>query len=266
MSEPTAESLVARVERLEHENRRLKRIALAAAVLASAGLVLAPSAPKKEPPKVLKAREVQVVDDQGVARISMKIEANGDPALSITGTQGSGVRLALAQDRPVLSLSDENRVRATLEIGKDEAALDLDDAEGRRTARLEAGNSAGLVVGDAKSAGAEASLILGEKGPSLALSSPGDAGDASITLQAAPDSGPLVAASKGLAAARLEVSRDGDPSVTISDAEGRDRAVLGVTKLEVERKKRGKAIEKKRTDPSSLVLFDPDETVVWKAP
>ena len=270
MSETTSESLVARVERLERENRRLKKIGLAAAILAAAGLLLAPSAPKKESiPKVLKAREVQVVDDRGVARITMKIEANGDPALSIAGTKGSGVRLALAQDRPILSLSDETRVRAVLEVGKDEAALDLDDAEGRRTARLEAGPAAGLLFGDSRLAGVEASLTLGDRGPSVSLSAPGDAGDASVTLLASPASGPLIAASKGLAAARLDVSYQGDPSVTISDSEGRDRAVLGVTRLEVERKKRGKVVEKQekqRTDPSSLVLFDREETVVWKAP
>jgi hypothetical protein len=266
MSETTSESLVARVERLERENRRLKRITLAAGVLAAAGLLLAPSAPKKEPPKVLKAREVQVVDDQGVARITMKIEANGDPALSITGTKGSGLRMGLAQGRPSLSLSDETRVRAVLEVGKDAAALDFDDADGRRTARLEAGANTGLLLGDAKSVGAEASLTLGEKGPSVSLSSPGDVGDASVTLLASPTFGPLIAASKGLAAARLNVSYQGEPSVTVSDSEGRDRAVLGVTKLEIERKKRGKVVEKQKTDPSSLVLFDREETVVWKAP
>jgi hypothetical protein len=266
MSTTTSDSLVARVERLERENRRLKRIALAAGVLAAAGLLLAPGAPKKEPSKVLKAREVQVVDDQGVARITMKVEASGDPVLSIAGTKGSGVRLALDRDRPVLSLSDETRVRAVLEVGKDAAALDFDDPEGRRTARLEAGATTGLLLGDAKSAGAEASLTLGDKGPSVSLSSPGDAGDASVTLLASPAFGPLIVASKGLAAARLDVSSQDEPSVTVSDSEGRDRAVLGVTKLEVEKRKRGKTVEKQKTDPSSLVLFDRDETVVWKAP
>ncbi|MBZ5640323.1 MAG: hypothetical protein LAO51_16400 [Acidobacteriia bacterium] len=266
MSESTHGSLVARVERLERENRRLKRVALSAAVLAVAGLLLAPSAPKKEAVKVLKAREIQVVDDVGATRITMKVEANGDPALSIKGPTDGAIQLALVQGRPVLSLSDESRVRANLEIGKDGTILDLGDAEGRRVARLVAGGAAGLVVDDSKSAGTEASLLLSDKGPALSLSSPGDRGDASVTLLASPDSGPLVAASKGLAAARLDVSRGGDPSMTISDAEGRDRAVLGVTKLEVETKRKGKAVEKQRTDPASLVLFDARETVVWKAP
>jgi hypothetical protein len=267
MSESTHGSLVARVERLERENRRLKRVALSAAVLAVAGLLLAPSAPKKEAVKVLKAREIQVVDDVGATRITMKVEANGDPALSIKGPTGGAIQLALAQGRPVLSLSDESRVRASLEIGKDGGAvLDLGDAEGRRVARLVAGGAAGLVVSDSKSVGTEASLLLGDKGPALSLSSPGDKGDASVTLLASPDSGPLVAASKGLAAARLDVSPGGDPSMTVSDAEGRDRAVLGVTKLEVETKRKGKGVQKQRTDPASLVLFDAQETVVWKAP
>lgn len=266
MSRPMAESLVARVERLERENRRSKRLLLGAAVIAVAGLVLAPGAPKKEPPKVLKTREVQIVDDQGTVRMALKIEANGAPVLSLAGTKGSGMRLALVEDRPVLELSDETRVRATLGIDKDGAGLDLQDSEAKRTVRLQAGAALGLLVDDGKSPGAGAALVVGDGEPSLTLSAPDDVGPAAVSLQVSPETGPLVAASRGLAAARLDVSRDADPSVTVSDAKGRDRAVLGVTKLEVEKKKRGKQIEKQRTEPSSLVLFDPEETVIWRAP
>lgn len=268
MSERAAESLVRRVERLERENRRLKRGLLAAAVVLGAGLVLAPSAPKKKepPPKPVKASEVQIVDGQGATRIALKVEANGDPVIALSGAKGSGIRLALGGEKPAIALSDDLRERAVLAIAKDGASLDLEDAEAKRTVRLQAGAALGLLVDDGKSPGAGAALIVGDGEPSLTLSSPDEAGAASVALSVSPETGPLVAATGGLAAAKLGVSREGDPSVTISDATGRDRAVLGVTKLEVEKRKRSKTVEKQKTEPSSLCLFDADETVVWKAP
>ncbi len=266
MSARVDESIVTRVERLERENRRLKRGLIFAAVVAAAALALAPSAPKKKPPETVKAREVQIVDDQGNARISMRLEANGDPVLALIGTKGSGARLALADDRPALTLSDETRVRASLEIAKDGAGLDLEDAEGKRSASVQAGGTLGFLLEDTSRGRSEGGLLIADMGPALALSSPDEEGVAEVMLQASRGSEPLISASRGLAAARLDVSRDGGPSVTLSDASGHDRAVLGVTTLEVERKRRGKGVEKQRTDPSSLVLFDGDETVIWRAP
>ena len=266
MSTRADESILVRVERLERENRRLKRVLLLSAVLAAAGLMLAPSPPKKKPLETVKAREVQIVDDQGNARISMKLEANGDPVLALMGTKGSGARLALIGDRPVLALSDETRVRASLQITKDGAGLDLEDAEGKRSASMQAGGTLGFLLEDTGVGRAEGGLVIGAIGPAVVLSTPDESGVTEVLLQASRGTEPLITASRGLAAAKLDVSRDGGPSVTLSDAEGRDRAVLGVTKLQVERKKRGKVVEKQRTDPSSLVLFDAEETVIWRAP
>jgi len=270
MSEPAAESLVRRVERLERENRRMKRLALAAAVVVGAGLVLAPSAPKKEPKKevlkVLRGKEVQVADENGVTRISLKLEANGDPVVALAGADGSGIRLALGGGRPELTLSEKTRGRAILAIDKDGASLDLDGPEAQRTVRLQAGAALGLLVDDGRSPGAGAALVVGDGEPSLTLSAPDESAAASVTLQVSAETGPLVAVTGGLAGAKLGVSREGDPAVIISDTTGRDRAVLGVTKLEVEKKRRNKAVEKQKTEPSSLCLFDADETVVWKAP
>ncbi len=266
MSARTDDSILVRVERLERENRRLKRVLLVAAVVAVAGLMLAPSAPKKKPPETVKAREVQIVDDQGNARISMRLEPNGDPVLALMGAKGTGARLAVLEDRPVLALSDETRVRASLEITSDGAGLDLDDAGGKRSASVQAGGTLGFLLEDTSLGRAEGGLVIGDMGPAIALSSPDESGVAEVVMQASRGNEPLIAASRGMASARLDVSRDGDPSVTLCDAAGHDRAVLGVTKLEVEKKRRGKSLEKERTAASSLVLFDSDETVIWRAP
>ncbi len=266
MSTMVEKSIVVRVERLERENRRLKRVLLLAAVVVAAGLMLAPSAPKKKPLETVKSREVQILDDQGNVRVSMKLDASGDPVLELTGAKGGGARLAVAGERTALSLSDEKRVRASLEITKDDAMLDLEDAEGKRTASVQAGGILGCLLEDTRTGRDEAGLVIGDTGPVVALSAPDAAGAAEVTLAVSQGSEPLIAVSRGKAAARLDVTSAGDPSVTLTDADGHDRAVLGVTKLEVERKKRGKNIEKQRTDPSSLVLFDGDETVIWRAP
>ncbi len=265
MSEPTGGDLLERLERIERANRRLKRVVVSAVVLVAAVLLLAPAAPKTAP-KVLKAREVQVVDEQGVARITLTVEMSGEPRLTLSGPRTSAVQLALMKDQPVLSVRDDNRVRASLEVADAGTVLVLEDAEGKRAARLRAARDLGLFVSDVKSGRRGASLSLGDEGPSVSLSSPDEAGSPTIGLQVSPTFGPLLALTKGLAAASANVSLDGDPSITLADAQGHDRAVLGVTKLEVERRRRGKAVEKQRTEPSSLVLFNPDQTVVWKAP
>ena len=51
------------------------------------------------------------------------------------------------------------------------------------------------------------------------------------------------------------------PHVSLFDKDGRVRAVLGAVDLPVP-----KTGEQKTRSPSSLVLFGPDRTVVWKAP
>ena len=209
MSTRVDESIAVRVERLERENRRLKRVLLVAAVVAAAGLMLAPSAPKKKPLETVKAREVQIVDDQGNARISMKLEANGDPVLALIGAKGSGARLALIGDRPVLALSDETRVRASLQITKDGAGLDLEDAEGKRGASMQAGGTLGFLLEDTGTGRAEGGLVIGAIGPAVVLSTPDDAGVTEVLLQASRGTEPLITASRGLAAAKLDVSREG---------------------------------------------------------
>jgi hypothetical protein len=267
MTEHATPDLVARVERLERENRRLKRLATAATILLAAGLLLAPAAPKTVP-KLLKAREVQVVDDEGAPRITLALAASGDPELRIAGSKGSGIRLGLAQDHPALSLRDENRERASIEVGESATALGLEDADGKRAARLEAGTALGVFVDDSRSGRREVSLGVSDEGASLSLSAPDEADMPTVSLQLSPVSGPGLALTSGLAGTTLNVSREGEPSVTLTDTQGRDRAVLGVTRLEIETRsrKKGKPIEKRKTDVSSVVLFDSDETVIWKTP
>ena len=265
MDEPQEGHLVARMERLERENRRLKRVALFAAVLLTAAVLLGPAA-SKSPPKVLKAAELQVVDGKGVARITMRVATNGDPRVTVTSVGGDAIELGLAESRPLLSLRGRNGEKAALEIGEDGAALALESADGARTTKLYAGDTPGVFIGDSSSGRRTASLALGEHGPSLSLVSPDEPGAPAIAVQVSSPFGPLLAVTHGLASASLNVSSEENASVTITDGKGRDRAVLGVTSLVVESRRKGRAAEKHETGPASLVLFNPDQTVVWKAP
>ncbi len=267
MDERAADSLVARVNRLERENRRLKRIVLSAGVLLAAGVLLGP-APPKGAPKILKAREFQVVDDDGATRVALRLEASGEPRMTFSGAGGSEVLLGLSEKRLVLTLKDAGQVRASLEAGPEGTQLRLESQDGKRAAKLRAGGDLGLFVNQVGSGRHGASLAIGDSGPALSLSSPDEAGAPILGLQISPALGPILAVTRGSAGVALNVSRDDDPSVTLTDSQGRDRAVLGVTKLQVEKRRwdRDKSVQKQKTEPSSLVLFAADQTVVWKSP
>jgi hypothetical protein len=57
------------------------------------------------------------------------------------------------------------------------------------------------------------------------------------------------------------VSPKGEPSLTLSDAQGRDRAVLGTVDLQ-----NAATGSTEHRSPSSLVLFGEDGKVVWSSP
>ena len=61
--------------------------------------------------------------------------------------------------------------------------------------------------------------------------------------------------------AKLQLDDDGSPRLELLDANSRARAVLGPTVLETIRT--GESIERPE---SSLVLFDKDGKVLWRAP
>jgi len=60
---------------------------------------------------------------------------------------------------------------------------------------------------------------------------------------------------------KLKVAPDGSPSIELYDQDGKQRAVLGSTDLEVT--KTGTQIKK---SPASLVLFGKEGKVIWEAP
>ena len=107
--------LAARVEKLECENRRLKRLAGCGAAIACAVLAMGQAAPE---PKTIEAARFVVVDDAGRERMVLGMDESG-PALVIRSSQGrESVRLDVPSvtDKPALYL-DDVPAAARLELG-----------------------------------------------------------------------------------------------------------------------------------------------------
>lgn len=267
MSEGSAGSIANRLDRLEQENRRWKG---AVAILAVACVGLLALTVKDRPalaaatPTEIQARRFVVVDGVGQPRIVIGDIPltfwDGKAALSASGlavlddkgkprariyyvpTSRSVAGVTDVVGLELLDRSDHPRIRAELEVG------------GRAVLRLTEGASA-------------TSTITAEVG-----SYPGSGPTAELTVQA-PEMKSRVGAVKGEAwmvtedakhAASLRVTSDG-PRVALSER-GKspwdtDRVVLGPVSLE---RSSTEVIE--RRPLSSLVLFDRDGKVIWKAP
>ena len=87
--------------------------------------------------------------------------------------------------------------------------------------------------------------------------------DVSVALYGSGIARPGLYLMSGLASIRatLQLDDDGSPRLELLDANNRARAVLGRTVLETIRT--GESIERPE---SSLVLFDKDGKVIWRAP
>jgi hypothetical protein len=88
-------------------------------------------------------------------------------------------------------------------------------------------------------------------------------GETRAHLGVLPEGSPALALfdAQGRARATLGVLPDGRPGLTLADAQGTERAILGATELKTIRTG---VVE--RRPKSSLVLFDANGTVLWRAP
>lgn len=89
----TDSELLTRIEKLERDNRRLKRFGLAAlALVAGLGLVAA----ARPIPKVIKAHEFAAVDAAGKIQVTMSADSGLGPSVDLYGKKGL----------PILQISD----------------------------------------------------------------------------------------------------------------------------------------------------------------
>lgn len=241
MNEPTLDALTQRLDRLERENRYLKISGIAAAVILAAGALLGAAA--SSVPQELRAKKFVLTDDTGARRAVLETLENGASRLALYKKGGKGeVELAVGRDGvPYLVLTDSGGL-TFLGISPDgSASINL------------GGSTAGFLTLRAVSDGSAQVSVRGK--------------DSKGALQAA---GLLKADSKGEVSlvlhdpgikslVRLIMTDDGSPRLILTDRGGYE-ALLGQVGLQA----KSGVVEQRAA--SSLVLFDKDGKVIWKAP
>lgn len=122
-------AVAGRIDRLEAENRRLRRLIL----LTLVSITLPLLAVQCSSGRTIKAEQLVIEDGQGKPRASLGLDGEGT-RLRLYDAQGKRrASLSLGADgQPGLALFDaEGRAGAVLEITKSGAALSMSDASGK---------------------------------------------------------------------------------------------------------------------------------------
>jgi len=237
MSEPTMQTVMERLDRLERELRWWKRLGGASAV--GLALIIVLGATGAGVPDEIRARRFVVVASDGRSLGRLGTSPDGSPELALYDPKGiERAILVLSQGaEPMLHLRNEdNTLGATIRV--DHITLETKSAHGL-------GTSASMT-----------SDALGS--PGIRLSKPD--GDATLSFVLG---GPHLALSHGSKQrAVVGLDLDGSPEIALSDEAGKQRAILGRTSLE----ETPTGMMSMRRPESSLVLFDKDGKVIWQAP
>jgi len=216
---PELSAIVERLERLEKQNRRLKRGGLAGLVLLASTLLAGFTVQRPAKPaavtETLEAQRFVLKNARGETRAQLACDKD-NPHLALFDTAGHvAAQLSASPVGPSLTLYDaKGQQRASLGLLFDTSSLMLFNAEGEHRAQLS-------LMGDQPFL----DLIDGTRDKRI----------------------------------RLGVDPDG-PSLQISDAAG-FMAIVGTIGLETT-----KTGEAHRTSAASVVLFDKDGKVTWRAP
>lgn len=219
-----------RIERLERQNRRLRN-GLGVVVIAAITVGLVGFTAQQGIPDVVRARQFVVVDSRGDLLASFHSLNEKEPRLSFWDS-------AFLKKNP-----GGDRIREWAFFGVDHdgktLSLRMNHQNGKSavivTTSEEGG--AGLILTDAKSSGM-------------------------IAMRAATDGQRISLTGSSKRAIRLTNGQLSHLTyISLSDENGIDRAVLGATSLTTTRTG---TVEKRA--PSSLILFDKDGKVLWKAP
>lgn len=240
MSEPGLDVLVRRLERVERENRWLKRAGMTVLAAGAALLLMGQALPKS---RTVEAEQFIVRDGSG----------------AVLGELG-----ATSKDRsPVLVFNGPGGLpRITLGIIDGQPELLLQGKDGRNGLQVILENEEQPVVGLYRAGKAVAQLGVGPHG-GIGLLLRESAGTRRVDLVIAPDgvSGLRMGDSAGKPRANFGLASDGSPALQLFDRDEHVRAVLGHVPLTDSVS--GKVEER---PASSLVLLDKGSKVIWKAP
>jgi len=208
------QNVLERLERIEHQNRNLKR-SWAAAVFGVLALILMGQAMPNKVPEVIEAQKFVLRDSQGRGRATLGFTPDNSPALILNQTDGTiGTTLkAGPQGRSMLSLYDRGgNPRALLSVDTDgSTGLTFGDAAGKARA--------GLAVTSEKSAG----LILygsGEK-PLALVGLTKDASPAIIFTDEHGKPNVVIANTEAQAGLTGLINKKADFSMSIMDKAGK---------------------------------------------
>jgi hypothetical protein len=266
----TADPVMARLDRLERESRRWRRVALGSWLAIGALLLLGQSSPRAtrpaSPTRTVEAERFILRDARGRSGATLGWAPDDTPRLTLHDPAGQARTLLTvgAGGAPGLSLldTDGKTVRAALIVGPDGApGLALFDSAGKpRLAAALFHTSAGAARGSqtapaivAYDTAGVARVTFGLRGPDVAgLELTDGRGATRALLRVQADGAPDLALrdAQGHGRATLSVLADGTPAFNLHGADGRARATMTFVH------DRGAA----------LALADGRGTVVWSAP
>ena len=256
------QTIVHRVETLERQNRRIRLVGVLALAACVAAAIVGQVQPKPSPPRVIEAEQFILRDKDGKARGRLSFNEFFGANLYLTSGANT-VMLWASESSSYLHL--ESGFTASLSASEESVEFKMNDnpdttAQRRRLTELKAVPKWEDLIKTPRpprvqlwADGSEASgLTLADKRGTSKVSL-GTEADGMASVGISDMDGQI----RGL----LGVGADGRPSVELWDKDGERRAALGTTGLKVE-----KTGEERTLAESSLVLFDKDGRVIFKAP
>ncbi|NIM07408.1 MAG: hypothetical protein GTO55_11820 [Armatimonadetes bacterium] len=264
---------------------------LGATIVLAMGSVWAGNTPvKQQVPEVVRAHRFEVVDDAGRVRAALGVRHDGiglflfdkeeKQRILMTVTEDGGQWLLLSDeeghpraalhgggsiDETYLRLSDkEGKATATMDVLLGSPSVNLRDKEGRTRATLGLSHDAhpSLELCDEKGKSRAGLMVSNDGRPGLVLYDvKGEEIAAGLIATREGDALLIIRDRKGKNRASLGMGQHG-ANLMLEDADGKIRALLGALHPDVfpEAVLLGKQAE------SSLVLFDREGEVLWKAP
>ncbi len=238
VDEHTALDILARLRRVENENRRLKQMGLGLLVLAGVVLLIGQSRPSR----TIEGEKFILLDANGRPRARLEMEMTNVPTLVLLDEKGfPSVSLGAGED-PTLTLCKGNcEKQAQLSASKYVLGLALYEGGGNP-----------MMVDQGKQKGLRAGFGVINGVPGVNLFGKGPNEQASLDLEAP---GPRLYLSDQSGSVDLEKA-----SLEVSDEQGFSTRI-GRTELETPR-----TGETHKTSAASIVLFDKDSKRLWSAP
>ncbi len=127
---PDLAAVVARLEKVERQNRRLRGAGIAVVAVAAAGLLMGQAVPRAP---IVEAEGFVLTDARGIVRAKLAMD-KGRPMVALTDEYGMPrIGLIVDKDGPMVALGDENGMpRVELSVGKEGPRLFLADANGKK--------------------------------------------------------------------------------------------------------------------------------------